>query len=343
MLQDILRWHLPFQLPMVGNELVIHGYGVMLVIGFLLAMWLAKYLARRCGLNPEVFANAALIGLFAGVIGARLSDVLENLSDFTRSDRTILQNIGAAFDITSGGLTYYGGFLLATPLLILYAKWHKIPLRLGMDIIAPCLMIGLGIGRVGCYLNGCCYGAECHLPWAVEFPYGSYAYDDQYAAGQITPPAGLLVPTAQGTRPLSKDELRQGTVLQANPFDPNHPIAEPINPKAKTLAAEQHSLPVHPAELYSTFTALLLAGLLVAYFSTGPAPGMVFALMMILEGIGRFVLELLRVEPPVTYVHGYGLSLSMVLGIVISAAGILLALVFTKYAASHPSPRLATA
>src|SRR5215218_6889203 len=81
MWQDILRLHLPFNLPIIGDELVIHSFGLMLVIGFLSAMYLAKFLARKSKLDPEVFANACLIALFAGVIGARLSHVLENLSD----------------------------------------------------------------------------------------------------------------------------------------------------------------------------------------------------------------------------------------------------------------------
>ena len=81
----------------------------------------------------------------------------------------------------SGGLTYYGGFLLALPVTVLYGVNKKVPIRLGMDIIAPCLMIGLGFGRIGCFLNGCCHGAECDLPWAVRFPYYSNAYIDQFA------------------------------------------------------------------------------------------------------------------------------------------------------------------
>src|SRR5439155_424400 len=65
MLQDILRIYLPFHLPIVGNQIVIHGFGLMLVIGFLCAMALAKFLARRSGQDSEAFANAALLALFA--------------------------------------------------------------------------------------------------------------------------------------------------------------------------------------------------------------------------------------------------------------------------------------
>src|SRR5437773_602560 len=180
MLQDIFRIPLPFHLPVIGDQIVIHGFGLMLVIGFLCAMSLAKYLARRSGQDPEVFANAALLALFAGVLGARLSHVLENIDEFTDPKLGFFGNLANVLNISSGGLTYYGGFLLALPTLLIYAIVKKVPLRLGMDIIAPCLMIGLGFGRIGCFLNGCCYGAQCDVPWAVRFPYNSYAYQDEF-------------------------------------------------------------------------------------------------------------------------------------------------------------------
>ena len=132
----------------------------MLVIAFFAAMELAKFLARRSGLDPEIFANAALIALVAGVIGARLSHVLENIGDYTRSDLSFGQNFWNAINLRSGGLTYYGGFILAFAAVLAYGFYKRVPIRLGMDVIAPCLMIGLGFGRIGCYLNGCCYGAD---------------------------------------------------------------------------------------------------------------------------------------------------------------------------------------
>src|SRR4051812_38716677 len=104
MWQDIVRIHLPFSLPVIGDELVIHSFGLMLVIGFLSAMYLAKFLARKSKLDPEMFANACLIALFAGVLGARLSHVLENLKDFPRPERSFLQNLREVFNFSSGGL-----------------------------------------------------------------------------------------------------------------------------------------------------------------------------------------------------------------------------------------------
>src|SRR5690606_38879448 len=97
-----------FRIP--GLNIPIYSYGLMLVVGFLLAAALAKFLARRAGLNPEVFINAGIIALIAGVVGARLSHVLENWSVYTDASRSVWENLKDAADIRSGGLTFYGGF-----------------------------------------------------------------------------------------------------------------------------------------------------------------------------------------------------------------------------------------
>src|SRR5947207_11229188 len=99
-----------FRIPGLG--LPIYSYGVMLVIGFLLCLELAKFLARRVGIDPELFVNAGMIALVAGVIGARLSHVLENIHQYTDPHRTVWENFFDAVNIRSGGLTFYGGFIL---------------------------------------------------------------------------------------------------------------------------------------------------------------------------------------------------------------------------------------
>jgi hypothetical protein len=196
MKQVILEIHLG------GWQIPIYGYGLMLVIGFLLAAHWAKYLARRCGLDGEVFVNLALLGLVTGIVGARASHILENLGDFTRGDRTAWENFLNMINLRSGGLTYYGGFLLAFPTVVGYALWKKLPLRTVMDIAAPCLMVALGFGRVGCFMNGCCFGAECNVPWAIRLPYDSPPYVDQYLKGEIKPDP-RLVETINGIEPSS--------------------------------------------------------------------------------------------------------------------------------------------
>lgn len=326
-----ILFRIPDFLPWIGGS-PIYGYGVMMVVGFFAAIALGKFLARRSNIDPELFANAALIALVTGVAGARLSHVIENWHDYTRADLSFGQNLWNAINIRSGGLTYYGGFLLATPSVLAYGIYKKIPIRLGMDIIAPCLMLGLGFGRIGCFLNGCCYGAEIpdgsHVPWAVAFPYRSDPYIEQARDGKIAIPPQLM---RDGVA-RSIDEIQSDRRL--DPEQKNQLIA---------LARSQHALPVHPAQLYSTFTAWLIAAFLVAYFTLPHAPGRVFALMLIVEGISRFLLETVRSEPPVVG----NLSFSMVLSIPLVAIGIALWFIFgsrklwTDVPESHPATPVA--
>jgi phosphatidylglycerol---prolipoprotein diacylglyceryl transferase len=310
-----------FRVP--GINLPIWSFGLMLVIGFLAALQLAKFLARRCGLDPEVFVNAGLIALVAGVVGARLSHVLENVGQYTDPTRSFAANLFDAINIRNGGLTYYGGFLLAFPILVGYAIKKQLPLRLSMDLIAPCLMLGLAFGRVGCFLNGCCYGAQCELPWAVSFPYQSLPYQDQFYAGEVSPPEELLVPLGENrARLVTREELKAGSV------QPGQGQAElSFGPSALALARQQQSLPLHPAQLYSAITAFLIAGITLSYFTVPHLAGRGFALMLMLEGLTRYVLELLRTEPTV---WGTSLTLSMWVGLGLAILGIALWVLFGK-------------
>lgn len=333
-----ILFHFPQWLPWIGG-VPVYSYGVMLVIGFFGALQLAKFLARRYRIDPEIFVNAGLIALVTGVLGARLSHVLENLGQYTDVHRSFWANLGDAINIRSGGLTFYGGFLLATPCVIGYGLMKRLPIRLGMDIVAPCLMIGLGVGRIGCYLNGCCYGAETDtsaVPWAVHYPYHSNAYITEFegANGERldhAPPPELL-----GTTPNGNPVLLSPDVL---------------NPQQKALAAAEHSDWLHPAQLYSTITALMIAALLVAYFTVPHVPGHVFALMLLLEAPSRFLLEMLRAEPAVVGHTSHparltflpDMSFSMVLSVGLLIVGIVLWIAFDRYAkqrGEHPGDTL---
>jgi phosphatidylglycerol---prolipoprotein diacylglyceryl transferase len=319
MMPELFRIHVPDWVPLVGREIPVFGYGLMLVVGFYCAMQLGRALARRSGVDPDVIINVALIALVFGILGARLSHVLENLGEYTNPNRTAWENFAAAVNIRSGGLTFYGGLILATVACLVYGAIKRVPLRLGMDIIAPCVMVGLAFGRVGCFLNGCCHGAACDVPWAVTFPYHSNAYVDQYERKEIAPPAELLAVTPQGhTRLMTSDEVKQ---------DPA--AAELVRRRTPGVTA---SHPVHPSQLYSTLNAFLIAAVLVAFFTTQPAPGRVFALMLILKGMSRFVLEMLRAEPAVLG----PLSFSMVLSIPLFVGGVVMWYVVGRMDRSRP-------
>lgn len=298
-----------FRIPWLN--IPIYGYGLMLVIGFLAATELAKFLARRSRINPEIFVNTGLIALISGVAGARLSHVLENWADYSRTDLTFWQNLYNAVNIRNGGLTFYGGLILGFVCTLAYAIRKRVPVRVGMDIVAPTIMVGLAFGRIGCFLNGCCYGAECEAPWAVSFPYYSNAYQEEVDRGEIQAPAALQVPTARGgTRLMTPDEAKRNGLTD--------------------VAKDEHSKHLHPAQLYSSLDAFLVAATLVAYFTLPHAPGRVFALMLLMMGPVRFLTEMVRAEPPVMWVGSYGLSFSMVLSVFFVVSGVALWVAFGK-------------
>jgi phosphatidylglycerol:prolipoprotein diacylglycerol transferase len=307
-----------FRIPIL--DLPVFGYGLMLVLGVWTAVELARYLANRFELKGDDFVTLGIIAMVSGVVGARISHVLENLDVYTSDQRSAWDNFIAAINISSGGLTFYGGFIVATAFAIAFGKLKKIPIRRGMDIVAPCLMLGLAFGRVGCLLNGCCWGQTCEpqqVAWSITFPYDSPPYDYHVDEGLVQVPDELvqLVPGQEPgeliRRPMSTDTLRE-------------------QPEAiQDLAAAQQSLPVHPTQLYSVLNALLIMGLCLAFLAMLPAPGKVFALMLLCYGPGRFALEMLRVN---TRLAG-DLTYSMWVSIGVTTCGLLLYIVFGRLAA----------
>lgn len=332
-----------FRIPGLG--IPIYGYGLMLVLGFLGGLTLARFLARRSRIDPEIFVNLAIIALVSGVAGSRLSHVLENLPTYTDPNRSAWANLMDAVNIRSGGLTFYGGILLATPACIGYAWLRGMPIRRSMDIVAPCLMIGLGVGRVGCFLNGCCEGGQCDLPapLAVQFPYHTNPYLRQFSDGTLRqeamPPPEAVAMADDGRTPvvLSKEQI--GVRFASDPARRDKVLAE-----VSTL----RSNPVHAAQLYSTVTALLLALFLTAYYTLPHAPGRVFALMMMVESPTRFLLEMLRAEPPVvgagspnhTLAFLPNMSFSMVMSVWLFLIGALLWYAFRGKADDLTEPKL---
>ena len=148
----------------------LHGYGLMLVLGFLSAIWLAWWRCRRCGENPEAVVQCGLLALVGGVVGARAAYVIQHW-DTQFAGR----GLGGMLNITSGGLIYYGGLIFAAVLVIGYFLAKRVPVRRYVDIVAPSLMVGLAFGRMGCLLNGCCYGAQCSSDWALGATFPMYS------------------------------------------------------------------------------------------------------------------------------------------------------------------------
>lgn len=150
----------------------IHSYGLMLAISFLIGVW---YIYRRCRaekLQFEPMLNVAYILIFCGMIGARLGYVLMHLGDFI-SDPLSAINPFHSGEYGISGLNLYGGVILAVIAAFYYLRRKGLPLLAVFDLYAPTLGLGLGIARIGCFLNGCCFGVPTTLPWGITFPPGS--------------------------------------------------------------------------------------------------------------------------------------------------------------------------
>jgi len=155
-----------------GNEfhLRLFGYGFALVLGFLTGIFWAQRRARRAGENPEAIGQCGLWALVGGVLGARLAYVIQYHEHFVDGSGSL--DILEVFNIAGGGLIYFGGLAGGTLTVILFLAIKRLPARRFIDILAPSLMLGLAFGRVGCLLNGCCWGGPVEPSfWAsIEFP-----------------------------------------------------------------------------------------------------------------------------------------------------------------------------
>ena len=147
------------------GSLPVRWYGVMMACAFLAGLWTATRRARLVNVSGDVIADVTLWLMFGSIIGARFVYVTtywkQEFAD---------QPFREVFMIQHGGLVYYGGLIGASVAGIIYLAWKKLPVWKIADILAPSIALGSVFGRIGCLLNGCCYGRTCDLPWAIHFP-----------------------------------------------------------------------------------------------------------------------------------------------------------------------------
>jgi len=150
----------------------IHTYGLMLALAFFAGLAYVKWRSKKEQLPFDKMLNVAYVLIFSGIIGARLGFVLLHLSDFADNPWSAINPFQSGqFGIS--GLNLYGGVVTALIAVFLYMRWTKLPALAVFDFLAPTVGIGLALGRIGCFLNGCCFGTPTDLPWAVTFPEGS--------------------------------------------------------------------------------------------------------------------------------------------------------------------------
>ena len=175
-----------FTIPIFGGVRVF-GFGTMLVLAFVSSTWLAWWRARREHLDPEVIWDMTFWIFLSGLVGARLFYCIEYWG----------KDINSLLDVVQywkGGIVFYGGILGASAAFFVYRHFRPFPFRPFLDVLAPAIAIGTLFGRLGCFLNGCCYGDPCQLPWAVSFPKPSPPWHQHYVLGMIPPNATQSLP-----------------------------------------------------------------------------------------------------------------------------------------------------
>lgn len=144
----------------------IRWYGIMAALGFITALFIINKKKKFAGITTEQLSDQMTLVIFAGILGARAFYVIQNWSIFSANPAEIIR-------IDHGGLVFYGGFLCAIAVMIAYCTKKKISVVKMMDITAPGLAFGHALGRVGCFINGCCFGKPTTLPWGHVYQEGT--------------------------------------------------------------------------------------------------------------------------------------------------------------------------
>jgi phosphatidylglycerol:prolipoprotein diacylglycerol transferase len=231
-------------------------YGVLVAAAFLLGLWITVRLAKRADLPSEPIANLAIYCALAGLLGAKLFMFLFNFEEYWNDPGSIF----TLSTLQAAGV-YQGGLLLALITAVLYIRNQRLPLLPTFDVFAPGIAAGHAVGRLGCFAAGCCWGTECHLPWAVTFH----------------------------------------------------------NPEANRLVGVPLNVPLHPTQLYESFSEAIIFYILYRRIAKPHAAGEVFGLYLVLYSITRFLVEFVRNHEQATHL---GLSLTQWISLATLAAGV---------------------
>ncbi len=330
--------------PRIFSEgIPIRGYGVMVLLGATAGIAIAAYRARRMGLDSERIVSVCFWMIVFGILGARAFYVIQYWEDFRAP--TVAQTLANVVNYTRGGLVVYGSLLGGAATFFIYTARHSLPALAIADLLAPGVALGIAIGRLGCFLNGCCFGGLCEAPWAVTFPADSPPYLHQVSSGQLH---GMTLVADRAGRP-EVSHVREGSLAAGAGVRTGEVVAsintqatdslagaqqalmtasggdapirvEMVGGQLRTLAAAPRSLPTHPAQIYSSITALLVAWFLWAYYPFRRRDGELLALLMVLYSVARFLLEMIRTDE--AGILATQLTISQTISLLVLPAGI---------------------
>ncbi|OYP38204.1 prolipoprotein diacylglyceryl transferase [Rhodopirellula sp. MGV] len=295
--------------------LPIRGYGFFLVIALIASISLASVRVRRAGLNPDLVYSLAPWVFIGGIAGARIFFVIQYRETFI--GKTTGETIRNMLAFTEGGLVVYGAFIGGFLAFLAFNYRHRLPLLKFGDAIVPCLFLGLFFGRMGCLMNGCCYGGRCEPDWAsIRFPPLNKVYQEQLKSGellgmQIDPETGRIGEVIEGS-PADDLGIKAGDRYEYGQFNYPTTAAAPtdipeeeivpgwiMNVEGTTYELTPaelpaQSLPVRAAQLVSSATGITLCLLLCLLSRFITKPGVLMMIGFASYAIARFILEIVR-------------------------------------------------
>jgi phosphatidylglycerol:prolipoprotein diacylglycerol transferase len=272
------------------GPLKIYSFGLMLAIAFLTGSYVLTRELKRRKLDPEMGTWITLIAVVCGIGGAKILYLIENLDVFLHNP--------LAEALSPGGLTWYGGFVLALAVVTLYVRAKKVPFLRIWDCLGIALMIGYGIGRVGCHLAGDGdYGVPTSLPWGTIYA------------------QGIVKPSSQ----LQEYFAREPEARKHWNYDSLRVIRAGIDRRGVPYSKFDAETPLHPTPMYE-FVLGVIGFLILQRLSKKTQPdGVLFMAYLILSSIFRFGIEFWRLNPRLAF----GLSEAQIIAIILFALGLL--------------------
>lgn len=340
--------------PLVVQGLAVRGYGLMLLSAIVAGVGLVMSRCEKIGVSRDQITQLAFWMMLCGIAGARVFYVIQKSDQFFPNGLSF-EALARTVNMTQGGLVVYGSLIGGTLAGLIFLKLNQLPVWRTADLIAPGMVLGLAIGRIGCLMNGCCYGGVCSDEYpAVTFPAGSPPYMRQLETGDLLGISGTLDRDEKTAFPVTVEQVREGSFASQQGivagdqlrvrlhrgdsdllrfakgaigkpnFDQSWPIGLIQTSDGKEFIIPVSTLPdrsarTHPTQIYSAINALLLSMLLWYFWTLKRRDGQVFALMLILYPIGRFLMEIVRQDEAGQF--GTGLTISQLVSLVMVLAG----------------------